>query len=256
MTLADSTIRVIINADDLGKSKHVNSSILELAERNFITSTSIMANAPYFEEAVSVAKKLHDVSIGAHLNITEFKPLTDPEDLTPILDESGCFKKFSSRTAIKNGLRRAIFREWCAQIDKIKASGIKIEHIDSHHHAHTIPSLFFVLKRVQKKYGIRKVRITKNIYSDDLPVRSRMLFLKKIIWNQALRIIYKTRTTSGHTELFTFVKYAQQVKFKHDSVELMIHPGNDQFDVETELLEDSWQTKIPYAMKFISFNEI
>jgi hypothetical protein len=113
-----------------------------------------------------------------------------------------------------------------------------------------------VLKRLQKKYGIRKVRITKNIYSDDLPVKSKLLFFKKLLWNYALRTIYKTRTTSGHTELLTFIKYAQQSKLGHDVIELMIHPGNEQFNIETEALKDSWQKKIPYGLKFINFSEI
>ena len=70
-------MKIIINADDLGMSVEVNSAISSLLEEEKITSSSIMSNAPYFEEAVNIAKNFPNYSFGIHLNLTKFKPLTE-----------------------------------------------------------------------------------------------------------------------------------------------------------------------------------
>src|ERR1700734_1066609 len=71
---------VIINADDFGMSSAVNSAILSGVEQGLVTSTSIMANMPGFEEAVRLERE-HDLlrgRVGVHLNLTEGRPLTAP----------------------------------------------------------------------------------------------------------------------------------------------------------------------------------
>src|SRR6185312_1140149 len=57
----------------------------------------------------------------------------------------------------------AILTEWCAQIGRLRALGVTLSHFDSHHDVHTIADLFPVLKTLQNRYGVRKVRLTRNL---------------------------------------------------------------------------------------------
>ena len=68
--------QLIINADDFGISKSANLAILKAAKDGVLTSASLMANAPAFEDAISILEQLEGISIGVHLNIIEFSRAT------------------------------------------------------------------------------------------------------------------------------------------------------------------------------------
>ena len=72
-------LQIVINADDLGRSDDVNKAILDAFHRGLITSASIMANMPGFENAVNAIKAsgIED-RIGVHLNLTQGAPLNGP----------------------------------------------------------------------------------------------------------------------------------------------------------------------------------
>jgi predicted glycoside hydrolase/deacetylase ChbG (UPF0249 family) len=247
---------MIINADDLGLSTSVNKAIFNLMAQGHVSSASLLANAPATEEAIVELRHQKNRSSGVHLNVTEFRPLTRNAELSPILDNSGCFSTNSIRsTAITSQLREAIFEEWSAQINRLVALGLTPSHIDSHHHVHTIPGLFLVLKRVQRRFGIRKVRISKNIYSTKTQA-SHALLLRKSFWNAALRYHYATITTSGFTSLADFIDAAQHQKMRHPSVELMVHPGGPGYSEETELLTTPWRDRLPFEVSLINFSSL
>ncbi len=67
---------LIVNADDFGQSAVVNRAILDCFQKGLISSTTIMANMPGFDEAVelALAKGLQQ-NIGVHLNLTDGEPL-------------------------------------------------------------------------------------------------------------------------------------------------------------------------------------
>ena len=69
--------RLIINSDDLGMSCEVNKQIEDCIRLGCITSSTLMANAPAFDGGVRIAKQYPQISVGVHLNIIEFAPLTN-----------------------------------------------------------------------------------------------------------------------------------------------------------------------------------
>src|SRR5260370_42450098 len=71
--------KIIVNADDFGMSAEVNRAIVEAFENNVISSTTLMANMPGFDEACELAHRHRLVSkIGLHLNLTAVYPLSSP----------------------------------------------------------------------------------------------------------------------------------------------------------------------------------
>ena len=71
--------KIIINADDLGYSLWVNGEIERCIVSGVVTSSTLMANAPGFKDGVRIAKQYPHISIGVHLNLVEFAPLTNLE---------------------------------------------------------------------------------------------------------------------------------------------------------------------------------
>jgi len=253
-------MKVIINGDDFGYDKKVNEAICDLISEGRITSATLIANAPEIEDAIQRIPIGAGCSFGVHLNLTEFEPLTPRKDrgaLASCLDEKGCFvgEEHLRSMQIDATLRNAVFLEWRYQVEAIVRRGIEISHFDSHNHVHTIPSLFLVLKRLQRYFGIRKVRTSWNIFPpENIPSWRRMVL--KSIWNSALRYCYATKTTAGFSSFDAFVSAAKVRSLSCSSVEVMVHPGHQSFAQETKLLRSNWQDEIPFPVRLISYHDI
>jgi len=248
-------MKIIVNADDLGISSEVNAEILRLMRAGRVTSATILANGAAMEAAAQAARELPQCSFGVHLNASEFVPLTRQEELAPLLDDRGAFAGDRVRSMkVTAGLRAAIFREWCTQVERMQSVGCRISHLDGHHHIHTVPSLFPVLKKVQRRFGIRKVRITTNVFEPGrIPLLRRRVL--KALWNCALRSWYRTQTVDGFCSLETFERAA----FNGNglgTIELMVHPGGAGFVAENQLLESNWMQWVPGGADLINYHDL
>lgn len=248
-----SSISVIINADDLGINTDVNEAIFDLLVKNQITSTTVLANGPRVKEAAARAHCFPAASFGAHLNLTEFEPLTC--GLEQHLSTIRALRSRSRmmRLMLTPAILKAVYEEWCCQMDKLLSLGFSIRHIDSHHHIHTAPSLLPALKAVQRRYGVRSVRISLNLYPPGC-APSRALLISKRVFNSALRRIYATRTTDAFTDLVSFCKTAKRdSKRSYQTIEVMVHPGAVWANKETELLQSRWYETISVPVKLIPY---
>jgi predicted glycoside hydrolase/deacetylase ChbG (UPF0249 family) len=251
---------VIINADDFGLNSEVNAAILDLLGRSGITSVTMLGNAPAIQKGVKELPKNSRCSFGVHLNLTEFAPLTPRSSLGELarcLDEGGCFlgENVLRSQKLSGELREAMFMELKLQVERILSHGVQVSHFDSHNHVHTLPGLLPVLKRLQKHFGVRKVRTTQNVYPLSAPA-SWQLLLKKKVWDFALRHYHSTTCTSAFTSFAVFYDLATKVILPYESIELMVHPGHKEFQEETDLLRSSWQDAILFPIKLITYDEL
>ena len=248
-------MRVIINADDLGAREAVNDAIFDTMSRKCVSSATLLANGPCFEQAVQQLASFPNCSFGVHLNITEFRPLSFDGGLGTILDEDGFFRGNIEEVRKTPFLLLAIIKEFCAQIERLLSFGVKISHIDSHHHVHTLSHIFPILKYLQNRYRLKRVRISYNIYKpSERP--SRNLLLKKSIYNIALKHCYKTQTTAGFTDLVAFFETVKLNEIQHPSVEIMVHPGSTMNEAEDQLLSSVGREGLPVKVNLINYNEL
>ena len=145
-------LRLIINADDFGRTRGINYGIAEAMKNGVLSSTTIMMNMLYAEHAVKLAKKEGITSIGVHLTFIE-KSLSLGKTL---VDENGIFKKYPE--LMKEADIEEIKTEMRIQIDKLISMGIKPTHLDGHHHVH-----LYCLKMTEAVFTVAK--------EYDLPVR-------------------------------------------------------------------------------------
>lgn len=272
-------LKIIINADDLGASLNVNRAIEEQIQKGNITSSTIIATGDAFNDAVRMTKMYPNISFGVHLFLDEYDSITKSTILYKygITDSRGIFIKDAYKKISKYPieLKQAIEEEWCAQIDKVRGAGINISHVDSHHHVHTWPALYDVIKKVLIRNNISTVRlryvrtfsmyikkvkdlscnIKTNYHNTYKP--SRLTIVSGVIsgyfWNKKMRHYFNTTNFFCHH--LTFYVYHDYFlkKYKNGVIETMCHPGHVEYEKETIKLNEIFNNvdKINYNQLFI-----
>jgi chitin disaccharide deacetylase len=246
---------VVINADDLGISREVNEATFDLMSKGRISSATIMANGPAMREAVRGAARFTRCSFGVHLNLTQFEPLTAGPGARLLVDERGQMSRAIETAHPGPGRLRAVYNELCAQVERVASSGVRISHVDSHHHVHTRPFVFPALKAVQRRYRIRAVRLAKNFYASDQPCPVDLQW-KKRAYNWALQSLYWTNTTDAFSEFLTYYHAAANRKRSVGRIELMVHPGAAYSAEETAILDSDWTARTDVPVRLISYAEL
>jgi len=251
-------IKVIINADDLGLNEMVNSQI-ELALKNhWITSSTILANTNYWEHIIKIVKKFPKASFGIHLNLTEGISLTNSSILKKygIINEDGYFtRKIHSIKNFTPELKEAIFIELSSQFELIKIKGIKISHIDGHHHCHTIKGLEDIVLKLALKYNIEKIR---NQYYWPL---SNPFFKHDYRWKIFIKNNSLISTTYFNAYKSAFLKIKKfpiihSFLMNNLTVELMCHPGHPSFINEMQLIKTFSLEKYLKNIKYINYSNL
>lgn len=144
--------KLIINADDYGYTEAVNEGIISAYKNGIVSSCTIMANMPGFEHGIKLIKENPGLKCGVHMTLTCYKPLLDNHKT--IVDEQGYFYKRATDDVLDKMDLEEVYNEFCAQIEKIKKSGINITHLDSHHHVHGLKKLQTVIEKIVDEYNI------------------------------------------------------------------------------------------------------
>jgi chitin disaccharide deacetylase len=154
---------LIVNADDLGWTEGVNRGIAEAHRKGLVTSASLLANGRVFASALKIAGSNPELGIGVHLNLSDGPPVADPPKVRGLLNSAGEFEGGTESQLLRIATRglnlNEVEREWDAQIQKIRDSGIVPTHLDGHKHVQMLPGLFEVALRLAKKHGIRAIRV-------------------------------------------------------------------------------------------------
>ena len=226
---------IIVNADDFGQSSIVNHAILTCFRGGLISSATIMANMPGFDEAcgMSISMQLTD-RIGVHLNLTEGWPLLPELRSNPALcDASGRFRRFRSRLLSKSD-RAMIAAEVGAQIRRCRDAGLPLTHADSHQHVHNEPMVYLAIQPVLKQLGIRHLRISRNM--DSRPVVSPKRIAKSCL-NRWITL-NGLRGTDYFGTVENFEHFRSTDRLATASVEIMTHPSLDQHGTVIDHLDN------------------
>jgi predicted glycoside hydrolase/deacetylase ChbG (UPF0249 family) len=213
---------IVVNADDFGLSEAVNDAILQSFTRGWVSSATILANMPFFEQAVELVH-LHRLTgkIGVHLNLTQGVPLTDEMRRHPRLcTPDGQFRARPRDLAIISpGERKAIHQEWRAQILACRTRGFEPTHLDSHHQVHTYWAVGGVTIDIAKEFHIRFIRLSHNAGAGI----SRMHRMYSSLFNRRLRL-----SGLAGVRYFCELGFAtQKLLDVRGGIEVMVHPTMD-----------------------------
>src|SRR6185295_16429695 len=93
--------RLIINADDFGRSRSINGAVIRAHTDGVLTSASLMVNEPDCAEAVALAKQNPKLGVGLHLTLLMGHSALPPEKLPGLVNQRNEF----SNNPVGVGLR-------------------------------------------------------------------------------------------------------------------------------------------------------
>lgn len=227
---------ITVNADDFGISAQVNEAIAQSFENGLINRTTLMANMPYAQEAMKLAydKGFAD-KVGIHINLTAGKPISNSISTNRVMcDEDGKFtadfaRNMKTRFVLDAKTREEVDVELRAQLDEYKRLKGTMWHVDSHHHVHTDPSIWLILKNVLRDYPVTSVRLGRNMYRGG----NVLMHVFKFFLNSSINRINKpSKRYFGSAD--DFDSYTKGMKKKEledfirkNDIEIMVHPMFD-----------------------------
>ena len=155
--------RLIINADDFGLTPGINRAVIELHRAGVLTSTTLMATGPAFDDAVQLALANPSLGVGCHLVFSDGMPICHPESIPSLLGADGkCFRPSIvdfAQAALRGTIRPAeLAREAQAQIEKLQRAGLDVTHVDTHKHTHLLPSVAETIFHIAQRCGVLSIR--------------------------------------------------------------------------------------------------
>lgn len=155
---------LIINADDFGYTAGVNAGICEGYDDGVVSSVSVMAGGPAFDDAVDRLAERPNLGRGVHVALTTMRPLTDPAAVPSLLEGGDRFRASGFQFVLayfRGDIDIAdVEREARAQIERVLDSVDGVDHLDSHMHLHMLPGLFALFCDLAAEYDIPAVRVS------------------------------------------------------------------------------------------------
>ena len=146
-------MKLIVNADDFGYDSGINHGILHASQKGIVTSTTLMVNQPYTEQAAELAAQYPQLGVGLHVNLTRGEPISPAKEIPSLLNEAGVFWEpdgFYQQKVDKYEVEKEI----AAQLEKSLGLGICPTHMDAHHHLQYHPVVLEVLVELAKKHRL------------------------------------------------------------------------------------------------------
>jgi predicted glycoside hydrolase/deacetylase ChbG (UPF0249 family) len=140
--------KILFHADDFGRSSQISKKILECLKFGSLNSVSVIVN--HDQESLVELKKLKNIHIRLHLNLTEI-PKSEDDNHNFLYDLNLLKLMFLNKKD-----KEKVFVEIDKQIKKfIKIFEPEKLRIDGHEHVHLVP---WIYKYVKKKFDVYEMR--------------------------------------------------------------------------------------------------
>ena len=162
--MAPSARRLIVDADDFGRSASINAAVIRAHREGILTTASLMVNEPACAEAVALARENPRLGVGLHLTLLCGRSALPPEQIPGLVNARGEFTNNSAgagcRYFFDRRLRSQLRAELLAQFQRFAATGLPLDHVNGHLHMHLHPTIFGLLMELQDKLGFKHLRLT------------------------------------------------------------------------------------------------
>lgn len=215
--------RLIVNADDLGRTRGVNAGIARAHAEGIVTSATLMVAHAAATEVPALAAAHPRLGIGLHVALTGGPPVLHPERLGTLVDVRGLLPARPEELAGADPAE--IAAEARAQLERFRALlGRLPTHLDSHHHSHRLPAVLDVVVDLAREHG--------------LPVRAASPEVAERLRREGLR------TTAAFVEDF-FGEEATQATLER--VLAGLPPGTSELMCHPALVDDELRAGSSYA---------
>ena len=238
-------VRLIVNADDYGRTPGVAAGIREAHQHGIVTSTTAMMNMSGIAQALRVAQEeCPRMGLGVHLLLTVGRPLLPAGRVDSLTDTDGAFFRPSALSGrLATLVYGEVLAEWRAQVERfIAVTGRSPTHLDAHHHvAYWTPLLLRAMLELAHAYGCA-IRLPTGAEAERVGMEMLAGLVQPLCaWAGPLLDAYRPR----HPDHFEASFYSAGTTREHllhllshlpaGTTELMCHPGH----ADAELLAGS-----------------
>lgn len=170
----ETSRRLIVNADDFGRSHPINDAVIRAHREGVLTTASLMVNEPDCAEAVALAKETPNLGVGLHLTLLMGRSALPPEKIPGLVNKQNEFSNNPVAVGMKyffqRDLREQLRAEIHEQFARFRQTGLPLDHVNGHLHMHLHPVVFKILMQDAEQLGIRHFRFTREPFWMDMPL--------------------------------------------------------------------------------------
>jgi hopanoid biosynthesis associated protein HpnK len=247
--------RLIVNADDFGRSESINAAVIEAHQRGILTTASLMVNGEAAEQAVCLAKQHPRLGVGLHLTLCCGQSALPPAKIPKLVDSQSRFRDSPVAAGMvyffSGAARRQLRAEIEAQFAKFIVTGLPLDHVNGHLHFHLHPAVFGILRANAADWRIRAMRLTYDPPRIDWPLgygrwfyRASHAFIFRVLSRRA-RPALQARKIAFTPFVFGLLENARVTedyvskllpRLPGGDSELYSHPSLDEFKHEFDAL--------------------
>jgi len=154
---------LIVTADDFGLHERVNAAVERAHREGVLTSASLMVGAPAMRDAVERARRLPTLRVGLHIVLADGASVLPHAQIPALVDKNGRFGENMAldgcRFFFLPHVRQQLAREIRAQFEAFAATGLALDHVNTHKHFHLHPTVLSLILHIGRDYGLRAVRL-------------------------------------------------------------------------------------------------
>jgi chitin disaccharide deacetylase len=176
--------RLIVNADDFGRSASINQAVIRAHRDGILTTASLMVNESACDDAVALARQSPQLGVGLHLTLLCGRSALPPNRIPGLVDAR---QQFTSNPAgagfryfFQRRLREPLRQEIHAQFARFRATGLPLDHVNGHLHLHLHPVVFDILMADAAQLGIDRLRLTFDPFRLNLRLASGRLLYRTL----------------------------------------------------------------------------
>lgn len=155
--------RLIVTADDFGMNLAVNEAVEQAFNDGVLTCASLMMGGAAVKDAVARAHRMKGLGVGLHITLADGQPTAMRSQVRGLLGPDGNFRNDLARSGVRwffNPLiRLQLAREINAQFQAFAATGLVLDHVNTHKHLHFHPTVTAMIISIGRRYGMLALRI-------------------------------------------------------------------------------------------------
>ena len=153
---------LIITADDFGLHESVNQAVERAHREGVLSAASLMVAAPAAADAIARARTFPSLRVGLHLVLADGQSILPHAAIPALVDAKGRFGDRMARDGVRffflPRVRRQLAAEIRAQFEAFAASGLPLDHVNTHKHFHLHPTLLRLIIDIGRPFGLRAIR--------------------------------------------------------------------------------------------------
>jgi hopanoid biosynthesis associated protein HpnK len=161
---ANGLRRLIVNADDFGRSTAINQAVRAAHTDGILTTASLMVAEPGCEEAVGMARAHPALGVGLHLTLLLGRSALPAKRVPDLVDGNGVFRSGPVGSGLRfffyRSLREQLRAELHEQFRRFRQTGLRLDHVNGHLHLHLHPVVLDLLMQDAAVLGLERMRLT------------------------------------------------------------------------------------------------